>query len=89
MNKQFCAAMAASALLTTQAMAAGPLAPGKPAGVAKAQDATTTPCFMCSGSAPSSPAWRCWPRTITRRDGIERRHPGGGGGTTTTTTTTT
>jgi hypothetical protein len=37
--RNFIAALAAASLLTTSAIAAAPLAPGKPAGLKKAQDA--------------------------------------------------
>jgi hypothetical protein len=37
--RNFIAAIAAASLLTTSAIAAAPLAPGKPAGLKKAQDA--------------------------------------------------
>jgi hypothetical protein len=87
MTKEFCAAVAAFALFATQALAAGPLAPGKPAGVAKAQadDDNTVLYVIGVGAIVAGVA-------LLASD----HHHGGagstggttGGGTTTTTTTT-
>ena len=90
--REWCGAAAAMAFLTTQALAAesGPLAPGNPAGVAKAQeaDANTLLYVIGVGAIVAGVA-------LLASDhhhggaGSTGGTTGGGGGTTTTTTTTT
>jgi hypothetical protein len=91
MNKQFCAAMAAFALLTTQAMGAGLLAPGKPAGVAKAQDAddNTVLYVLGVGAIVAGVALLASDHHHGGMGSSGGTTGGGSGGTTTTTTTTT
>jgi hypothetical protein len=85
--RELCAVAAAMALFATQALAAesGPLAPGKPAGVAPAQDYNDNTVLYVIGVG-----------AIVAGVALlasDHHHSGagssGGGGTTTTTTTTT
>ena len=77
------AAVAAFALIATQALAAEPLAPGKPAGVSKAQDFDQNMLLYVLGGAAVIAG------IAILASGSSDKTVTGGGTTTTTTTTTT
>ena len=86
MTKELCAAVAAFALFATQAVAGGPLVPGKPAGVAKAQadDDNTVLYVLGAGAIIAGIAL-----LASDNSNYAAVNTSGGGGTTTTTSSTT
>ena len=81
--KHLTAAVTAFALIATQALAAGPLAPGKPAGVTKAQDFDQNMLLYVLGGA----AVIAGIAILASNDNNKTVTGNNGGGTTTTTTT--